>query len=68
MGPPDMSEEEIAYWDEAIGEMMETEAWQEVMNNNEWEPYYHNSQESQEFLAEQTERFDELMTEAGLIE
>ncbi|UJL47663.1 tripartite tricarboxylate transporter substrate binding protein [Virgibacillus sp. NKC19-16] len=68
MGPPDMSEEEIAYWDEAIGEMVETEAWQEVMNNNEWEPFYHNSQESQEFLAEQTERFDELMTEAGLIE
>ncbi|WP_040982506.1 tripartite tricarboxylate transporter substrate binding protein [Oceanobacillus jeddahense] len=68
MGPPDMTEEEIAYWDEKIAEMTESEAWQEVMANNEWEPYYHDSQESQEFLAEQTERFDELMTEAGLIE
>ncbi|GAB3055116.1 tripartite tricarboxylate transporter substrate binding protein [Virgibacillus ainsalahensis] len=68
MGPPDMSEEEIAYWDEKIGEMVETEAWEEVMSNNEWEPFYHNSEESQEFLAEQTERFDELMSEAGLID
>lgn len=68
MGPPDMTEEEIAYWDKKISKMVETEAWQEVMKNNEWEPYYHNSQESKEFLEKQTKDYKELLQQAGLTE
>ncbi|MFC3040753.1 tripartite tricarboxylate transporter substrate binding protein [Virgibacillus xinjiangensis] len=66
MGPPDMTEEEIAYWDDKISTMVETDGWKSVMENNDWEPFYHNSQESKEFLAEQTEQYDELLQQAGL--
>lgn len=68
MGPPDMSEEEIAYWDETISTLVETEAWQELLVNNEWESYYMNSEEATEFLEEQTENYNQLLKDAGLID
>ncbi|WP_431801619.1 tripartite tricarboxylate transporter substrate binding protein [Halobacillus andaensis] len=68
MGPPDMTEEEIAYWDEKIGEMVETEAWKTLLKNNEWQSFYKDSQESKEFLQQQTENYDELLNESGLTE
>jgi putative tricarboxylic transport membrane protein len=66
IGPPDMTEEEIAYWDKAIGEMVKTDAWKEVMENNEWSDFYKNSSESAKFLEEQTIMYDELLSESGL--
>lgn len=68
MGPPDMTEEEIAYWDETFSKMVETDAWQEVLDNNGWEDYYMNSEETTKFLEEQTNMYDDLMKKAGLTE
>lgn len=68
MGPPDMSEEEIAYWDEKISEMVATEAWQELLVNNEWSPLYKNSEETLTFLEEQTVNYEQLLNDAGLTE
>src|SRR5690625_3367505 len=66
IGPPNMSDEEINYWDEKMEEMAETEGWNEVLDNNEWETFYKSSSESKEFLAEQTEHYDELLKLSGL--
>ncbi|WP_411842721.1 tripartite tricarboxylate transporter substrate binding protein [Salinicoccus sp. HZC-1] len=68
MGPPDMTEEEIAYWDETFSQMVETEGWQQVLDNNGWEDYYMNSEETTKFLEEQNEMYDDLMKKAGLTE
>jgi len=68
MGPKDMSEEEIAYWDKVISEMVETDAWKDLVKNNEWSPYYLDSSESVKFLEEQTKMYDELITESGLVD
>jgi len=66
MGPPDMSEEEIAYWEEAIAALVETEAWADVMDNNGWDLFYHDSQEAAEFLEEQNNMYEGLLKDAGL--
>ncbi|MGY4690632.1 tripartite tricarboxylate transporter substrate binding protein [Salibacterium sp. K-3] len=66
MGPPDMTEEEIAYWDKKISRMIETDAWKTVLENNEWQSFYKNSEESRQFLEEQTQNYEELISEAGL--
>lgn len=66
LGSPDMTEEEIAYYDEAIGKMVETEAWAKLLNNNGWESFYKNSKDSSEFLKEQTVNYDNLLTDSGL--
>lgn len=68
MGPKDMSEEEIAYWDDVFSKMVETEAWAELVKNNEWSHFYKNSSETKTFFEEQTKMYDELITEAGLVD
>ncbi|WP_197073392.1 Bug family tripartite tricarboxylate transporter substrate binding protein [Salinicoccus sediminis] len=68
MGPPDMTEEEIAYWDETFSEMVESEEWQKVLDNNGWQDYYMNSEETKAFLDEQNEMYEDLMKTAGLTE
>ncbi|WP_434121286.1 tripartite tricarboxylate transporter substrate binding protein [Salinicoccus roseus] len=66
MGPPDMTEEEIAYWDDTFSEMVESEGWQQVLDNNGWENYYMDSAETKEFLDEQSQMYEELIDKAGL--
>jgi putative tricarboxylic transport membrane protein len=68
VGPADMTDEEIAYWDEVIGKLVETDAWLTLLKNNEWEPYYKDSKETIEFLKEQTSKYEGLIKDSGLID
>lgn len=68
MGPPDMSEEEIEYWDEKIKDMVDTDEWEEVLENNEWEDLYKDSEESKEFLDDENQKFEKLLEESNLLE
>src|SRR5699024_5554324 len=68
MGPPDMTEEEIADWGETFSEMVETEEWQKVLENNGWQDYYMYRDEPTAFLDEQNEMYKDLMKTAGLTE
>lgn len=61
-----MTEEEIAYWDDTFSEMVESEGWQQVLDNNGWENYYMDSTETKEFLDEQSQMYEELIDKAGL--
>lgn len=55
MGPPGMSEEEIAAWDLYLSEMVKTDEWKADLENNNLEEFYMNSEETKEFLQEQNE-------------
>lgn len=66
MGPPDMTEEEIAFWDEKLGAMVETDQWNEVMENNDWSGFYKNSEETQQFMEEQHDLYTTLVEESGM--
>ncbi|HET7627935.1 MAG TPA: tripartite tricarboxylate transporter substrate binding protein [Bacillales bacterium] len=66
MGPPNMSEEEIAYWDEKIGAMVETDEWKQILKNNEWESFYKDSAETKKFLKSETEKYADLLQSSGL--
>ena len=68
MGPPDMTEEEIAYWDERLQQMVETEEWQTILENNQWDDYYMDAEETEQFMDEQEQTYEELLTNAGLTE
>jgi putative tricarboxylic transport membrane protein len=68
MGPPDMSEEEIAYWDEKIGEMVKTDAWKKMLENNDWDEFYKDSKETEAFMKEQADLYEELVNNSGLVE
>ncbi|TCP23481.1 tripartite-type tricarboxylate transporter receptor subunit TctC [Scopulibacillus darangshiensis] len=66
MGPPDMTKEQIAYWDKKLSKMVKSDDWKKIMKNNDWEPYYKNSKETKKFLKEQNKMYKDLIDEAGL--
>lgn len=66
LGPPDMTDEQIAYWDKVLSEMVETDAWKELLENNGWEDFYKDSSASKNFLAEQTKMYTDLIEQSGL--
>lgn len=68
VGPAEMSDDEIAYWDDVIGKLVETEAWATLLKNNEWESYYKNSEETIKFLNEQQVKYETLIKDSGLID
>ncbi|UFU00792.1 tripartite tricarboxylate transporter substrate binding protein [Radiobacillus kanasensis] len=68
MGPPDMTEEQIAYWDEKLGEMVKSEEWKEVLKNNDWDGFYKNSEETAAFMKEQDDLYTKLVNQSGLAE
>lgn len=68
MGPPDMTQEEIDYWDDKLSAMVETEGWKTLLKNNEWSELYLNHEETMEFLKEQYDVYENLLQESGLTE
>lgn len=68
IGPPDMSEEAINYWDDVLSKVSESDDWNEILQNNEWDSFYKDSAETKEFLAEQTPKYEKLIKDSGLNE
>ena len=68
VGPADMTEEEISYWNKLIKEMTETEAWDKLMKKNKWESFYKDSHETKKFLEEQEKIYRQLLDGSGLVE
>lgn len=61
-GPKELKEEEIAFWDKALKELSESEAWIEEVKLNGWEGEYKNSTDFKSFLDEQNVVVQELLT------
>ena len=51
MGPKDMTEEEVAYWDGVIKRMVESDSWKDFEGAG-WNSYYKDSGESRGFGGE----------------
>ncbi len=46
MGLKDMTEEEVAYWDDVIKRMVESDSWKGILRERGWNSYYKDSGES----------------------
>lgn len=68
VGPPGMSEEEIAYWETTFEKMVETESWKTFLKNSGMNTFYKNSEETKSFLDEQSENARHLLQNAKLID
>jgi len=65
MGPPNMAKDEIQFWDETFGKMVQTEGWQQTIEQHLWKDFYMNSSETTEFLEDQSKMYEELMKGSG---
>lgn len=68
-GPPNMSAEAIAFYDEVIRQVTETEQWkEEYLKPNNLEGVYMTAAEAKEFFEKEIEKYKEIFTEVGVIE
>jgi len=68
VAPPEISEEGRQCLIALTQQMIETDAWQEVMARNGWQPFYLAGDEYGQFLTEETERVVGVLREIGLVE
>jgi len=61
MGPPGMTANEIAFWDEALSKMTETKEWKQTLKEYNWTSFYNNSEKTHLFLKEQSGYYEKLM-------
>ena len=66
VGAPDLTPEQVKYWDDVFSKMVQTETWKTLIDNLGWSNFYQNSAEHKAFLEESTKEFDELLTQVGL--
>ncbi|TYR79407.1 tripartite tricarboxylate transporter substrate binding protein [Priestia megaterium] len=61
MGPPDMTKEEVDYWNSSIYQMVHTKSWKELLKENDFYPFYKNSSAAKVFLEQQSKMYEQLM-------
>ncbi len=66
LGPPDMTQEEIQWWEDLIESAIATDDWKEILDNNEWVNYYRNSADTKAMWEEEIKLYEELVVESGL--
>ncbi|WP_198510264.1 tripartite tricarboxylate transporter substrate binding protein [Bacillus solitudinis] len=67
MGPKDMPEEAVRFYEDMYKEMVETETWNEISEQLGWINAYQNSEEFGVFLDEQFEQFETILEDIGLV-
>lgn len=68
MGPPDLDDDALAYYEDAFKQLTETEEWKEIRAKYGWDDMYMDSEEFSQFLDEQKVETEELLDELGLAE
>ncbi|GGF93243.1 tripartite tricarboxylate transporter substrate binding protein [Paenibacillus abyssi] len=66
LGPKNMTEEQVAFWDETLKSLSEHETWKKELEANAWESEYKNAADFTAFLEEQETVVQELLTALGM--
>ncbi|MFS0749999.1 tripartite tricarboxylate transporter substrate binding protein [Oceanobacillus sp. 1P07AA] len=67
-GPPDMTEEQLAYYEQAFREVSESDAFAEVREMYGWDEQFMDSEEFQVFLDEQYVELEKILKDLGFID
>lgn len=67
MGPPDMPEAAVKYYEDLFARMLQTESWASARDQLGWIDAYQNSAEFGAFLDGQNEQFSTVLKDIGLI-
>ncbi|MFB4164388.1 tripartite tricarboxylate transporter substrate binding protein [Alteribacillus sp. JSM 102045] len=67
-GPPGMTDDQIAYYEERFQELNESEFWEETREKYAWNELYMDSEEYADFLEEEKESMQELLDEVSVEE
>jgi putative tricarboxylic transport membrane protein len=65
-GPKEMSPEAVAFWEEKLKALTQTEQWKKELEANGWDDGYKNGADFKNYLAEQEKVFKEILTQLGM--
>jgi putative tricarboxylic transport membrane protein len=68
VGPPDMSDEDKAWWVEALTRTVESAEWQEILANNGWANAFQTGDDFVASLAEDNAVTGEVLKQIGLVQ
>jgi len=68
VGPPDMSDEDKAWWIEALTRTVNSAEWQEILTTNGWDNVFQTGDEFGATLAEDDAVIGEVLKEIGLVQ
>lgn len=57
MGPPEMPEEAVTYWQDVIEKTLQTDTWKDLANKNQWETTFMKGEEFQTYLDEANDAY-----------
>ena len=66
VGPPDLDPAIVAWWDDVVARMVETEAWADMLSENFLRPTYTDSAETTILMEEMYQRYLAVLREVGL--
>jgi putative tricarboxylic transport membrane protein len=66
IGPRGMTREQVAYWEDVLGRIVETPEWKRELEKNYWEGGFLASAETVRYLKSQYDRYRPVLAELGL--
>ena len=66
VGPRGMTRAQVAYWDDVLGRLVKTDAWQKDLEQSQIENIYRNSTETAKYLKAQYDESRGILTDLGL--
>jgi putative tricarboxylic transport membrane protein len=66
IGPKGMSQPQIAYWENVLARVVESEEWKKDLENNYWEAQFLNSADTRKLLKTQYDEYKSVLIDVGL--
>ena len=66
VAPPGIPRENVAYWEDMLKKLTQTESWKKYVADNQFEPAYQTSAELAKFYDEFTAQMRDILQEAGV--
>jgi putative tricarboxylic transport membrane protein len=67
IGPRGMTREQVAYWEDVLTRIVQSEEWKRDMERNYWESNFMKSADTMKFLRAQYEQYQSVWTDLGLV-
>jgi putative tricarboxylic transport membrane protein len=66
VAPPGIPRENVAYWEDMLKKLTQTESWKKYVADNQFEPAYQSSAELAKFYEQFTAQMRDILQEAGV--
>lgn len=67
IGPPGMTPAQTAYWDSALKQLSQSEAWKQELDRNNWDNEYKSSAETKKYMDAEYAELKGFLTELELV-